>query len=203
MNSLKANMSPSFKNIVPKPKQSPIELKEKLRKNYKIKVQKCRGALIDRLRGSLDEKELCGKLTEIYANECNDQIIDNEELELLEEIRKELIQEELDWWIKQYETSHLDDIDWSALEEENSVICPICLKNNFTFENNNNLCCTSCNISFKTDMSLLDVKKSIEDSLEKHNLACSREAQFTIIPDTEEIHMYIFCEFCKEMKCVI
>lgn len=73
---------------------------EILFQNYKHKIQNCRGMLLDKLRGSLVEKDLCSALTDIYKSMFNysEEIIDDEEYELLEELKRELVQEELEWY---------------------------------------------------------------------------------------------------------
>lgn len=68
--------------------------------NYRNKIQNCRGMLMDKLRGSFIEKDLSNTLTDIYKSMFNysDEIINDEEYELMEELKKELIQEELEWY---------------------------------------------------------------------------------------------------------
>lgn len=56
---------------------------------------------MDRLRGQLIEKDLCNTLTDIYKSMFNlsDEVIDDEEYEIMEEVKKDLIQEELEWFV--------------------------------------------------------------------------------------------------------
>lgn len=53
---------------------------------------------MDRLRESLVEQDLSKTLTEIYNSMFEqDKLVENDELEILEEIKNELVQEELEW----------------------------------------------------------------------------------------------------------
>ncbi|CAG9783681.1 unnamed protein product [Diatraea saccharalis] len=102
MNSLENNSSPTFKNLKKSSRNSPIELKEKLRRKYKDKVQNCRDTLLTRFRGAIEESDLHSTLTEIYRDLFNfsDTSVNEEEVEVLEEIKQELVQEEVDWYGK-------------------------------------------------------------------------------------------------------
>lgn len=55
---------------------------------------------MDKLRGPLVEEDLCNTITDIYKsmfNYTNGIDINDEELEIMEELKKELIQEEMEW----------------------------------------------------------------------------------------------------------
>ncbi|CAH0720760.1 unnamed protein product, partial [Brenthis ino] len=207
MNSPKACSSPTYKNIKMKNSQSPIELKVKMRKDYKNKVQNCRNMLLNRFRGA-PENDLKMTLTDIYnktfSNSCveykiqNDFLTDLDEIKILEEIKQELIQEELNWWIEEYERSQGENFDWSLMQKDDSVICFICQKNNFML-NDKKLCCKFCNIDIKTNLTLQDIKKSINEKLEQHSTMCSHNVQFTVV----ESHIYFMCENCMDMQVVV
>ncbi|PZC84370.1 hypothetical protein B5X24_HaOG204944 [Helicoverpa armigera] len=195
--------SPKFKNLGCKPKQSPIELKEKMRKNYKNKIQNCRGMLMDKLRGSLLEKDLCNTLTDIYKSLYNGAgEIDDEEYELMEELKNELVQEELEWCIREYERSQMENIDWSSVEEDNNVICPICQKINVQIRNGH-LNCSQCKIAIKTQKPLTEIKKTLLSSVDTHNAMCNSNAQFGIVAEENESHVYLICDSCMEMKLIV
>ncbi|KAL0842000.1 hypothetical protein ABMA28_014219 [Loxostege sticticalis] len=203
MNSPSAS-SPKFKNLKKIQRNSPIELKEKMRKNYKDKIQNCRDVLMNRFRGPVEEMDLRNTLTEIYKNMFDfstESPVDNQDIDVLEEIKKELIQEEFEWWLEEYEKSQMD-IDWSTIEAEDNVICPICQKNNLVLTNSV-LSCSQCQSTIKTQKSLPDVKKSILYSLEKHSAVCNNEFQFALVPELNESHIYLICSSCLEMQIVV
>ncbi|KOB78707.1 putative RPA interacting protein [Operophtera brumata] len=199
---MNSRSSPQYKNLGFKHKQSPKELKEKFRKSYKEKVQNCREMLMDRFRGTVAEQDLCNTLTDIYKSVIDFNVIENDELEILEELKNELVQEELDWWIREYEKSQLDNVDWSSMEQDDEVICPICQKSNLKLANGN-VSCSNCKTKFNTSKKLTDIKKSIVTCLEKHATLCTQEPQFTVIPDLNESHIYLICEICSEMNVLI
>lgn len=69
--------------------------------DYKEKVHNCRNMLLDKFRGTLDETELRDTLMAIYKSmfvypkfEESD-----EESEVFNEIKKELIEEEIQWFV--------------------------------------------------------------------------------------------------------
>uniref|UniRef100_A0A2H1WJF4 SFRICE_002419 n=1 Tax=Spodoptera frugiperda TaxID=7108 RepID=A0A2H1WJF4_SPOFR len=196
--------SPRFKHLEIGPKRSPIEIKEKMRKNYKNKIQNCRVMLMDKLRGSLIEEDLCTALTDIYKSMFNfsDEIISDEEYELIEELKKELVQEELEWCMKEYEKSQQENVDWSLVEEDNNVICPVCQKTNLQLQIDC-LTCSNCKSDIKTKLSLSDIKKSLLSSLEAHNASCNNDAQFGVVSEENESHIYLICESCSEMKLIL
>ncbi|KAJ2952807.1 hypothetical protein O0L34_g7167 [Tuta absoluta] len=205
MNSPSRNSSPTFKNLKSRHKQSPVELKEKMRKNYKDKVHNCRDLLLNRFRGSVEEMDIRNTLTEIYKsmfNFSNDYAVDDEETKLLEEIRNELVQEELQWWLQEYEKSQFENIDWSSMEQEEGVICPVCQKTNLTLQNSIILC-PNCKTQISTTKTLADVKNSVISGVEKHSLMCNNDVQFTVISESNESHIYLICESCMEMQAVI
>ncbi|CAH2259122.1 jg9977 [Pararge aegeria aegeria] len=208
MNSPKVCASPTYKNLRLKQNPSPKELKEKLRKDYKNKVQNCRNMLLNRFRGPAGETDLRSTLTNIYndifkdsSNEKTELLLNSEETKVLEEIKQELIQDELDWCLEEYEKAQLDDIDWSLLQDEN-VICPICEKNNFSLSNEI-LSCSLCDIKVITNKSLIDIKNKIFDSLENHSNVCNTTVQFSAVCELNETHIYFICETCMDMKLLV
>lgn len=79
--------------------------------DYKHKVQSCRDILLCRLRGSpLLGKDLHTTLTDIYnetfsnfnKDAFQELLTNNEETKILEEIKMELIQNELSWYVTCY-----------------------------------------------------------------------------------------------------
>lgn len=104
-------------------------------------------------------------------------------------------------WLEEYEKSQMD-IDWSTIEAEDNVICPICQKNNLVLTNSV-LSCSQCQSTIKTQKSLPDVKKSILYSLEKHSAVCNNEFQFALVPELNESHIYLICSSCLEMQIVV
>ncbi|XP_045785131.1 RPA-interacting protein A-like [Maniola jurtina] len=210
MNSPKVCPSPTYKNVKFKQVQSPKELKDKLRKDYKNKVQNCRNMLLNRFRGSSVETDLRSTLTNIYneifndsSNEClkTELLLDSEETKILEEIKQELIQDELDWCLEEYEKAQMDNVDWSLLQDDN-VICPICQKNNVTLCSDT-LLCSFCNIRVKTSKPLKDIKNIIFNSIEKHSNVCSNTAQFSTVCELNDTHIYLICESCMDMKLIV
>ncbi|KAM3963582.1 RPA-interacting protein [Aphomia sociella] len=206
MNSPTASSSPKFKNLMcTSKKQSPIEIKEKMRKNYRDKIQNCRNMLLNKFRGSHIGTEIHNTLNDIYKSmfKFSDiHLTDEEEMEILEEIKKELIQEELQWLIEEYDKSQTDNIDWSVEQEDNNLICPVCQKFNCMLQNKV-LICSNCKSAIKTEKSLQQIKFHIFNMLEKHSSTCNNDVQFNVVPDLNDSHMYLICEACLEMQMIV
>lgn len=106
-------------------------------------------------------------------------------------------------WQQEYEKSEFNDIDWTELDQDNNLICPICQKNNLDLYNNFVLC-HQCNFKIKTTMSLIDIKKSIFECIEKHsNTVCNNDVNFVIIPEMCDDHIFLICEKCNEMQLIV
>ncbi|XP_047988607.1 RPA-interacting protein-like [Leguminivora glycinivorella] len=195
--------SPSYRHITLKHKHSPIELKEKMRKTYKDKVQNCRNMLLNRLRGT--ETDLRETLTDIYKSMFSfsaDTTITDEENIIMEEIRNELVQEELQWWLEEHEKSQTENVDWSTIEQEDNVICPVCQKVNLKLDFGT-LTCLLCKFNIQTQKSLIEIKKSLNSCIEAHGTLCNNQVLFTNVTEVNESHIYLICDSCMEMRVVV
>ncbi|KAL4702505.1 hypothetical protein ACJJTC_001390 [Scirpophaga incertulas] len=202
MSTVKENFSPKYKNLK-LIRNSPKDLKDKMRKNYKDKIQHCRDILMDRFRGADMEIDVKSTLKEMYKdvfNFTNFITEDEEEIILFDEIKNELLQEEYEWWVEEYHKTHID-IDWSSLEQED-VICPVCQKNNLTLKNNL-LTCNNCLISVVTQDTICNIKQTILLAIEKHSNTCDKEPEFTLVQELKESHIYLLCSSCSEMQIVV
>ncbi|XP_072943389.1 uncharacterized protein Ripalpha [Epargyreus clarus] len=198
MNSPKSPLSPRYKNLKLKRYSSPKELKEKIRQDIRTKMKRSRDLILSGYRSDTFESEIIKRISEVYNKHVL--LNDDEESEMLEEIQNELIQEELEWWQKEYEKSH-HDIDWSTLHQEENVICPICEKTNFDIVKSN-VHCPNCKITIETDKSLLETKKAIFDAVEKHS-SCPTKAGFATVTELSNTHIYLICDSCSDMEIVI
>lgn len=104
--------------------------------------------------------------------------------------------------MKEYEKSQPENIDWSSIEEDKDVICPVCQKINFQLSNGH-LNCSNCKSVIKTQKSLSEIKKSILNAVDTHNATCNNDAQFGIVSEVNESHVYLICETCMEMKLIV
>lgn len=95
----------------------------------------------------------------------------------------------------------MENFDRASIEED-SVVCPICKKNNFKIENSTVLC-PSCNVTIKSTLPSSEIKRLILDAVQKHNVLCNEELQFSVISEVDENHIYAICIRCNEMKAII
>lgn len=105
-------------------------------------------------------------------------------------------------WLQEYEKSQMENIDWSSMEKDDNVICPLCRKANLNLHNTG-LSCSNCKAKINTTISLLEIKKSLMCTLEKHNSTCNNDVQFTLVPELNESHVYLVCDACSDMQCII
>ncbi|KPJ15033.1 RPA-interacting protein [Papilio machaon] len=159
--------------------------------------------LLDKFRGSVDENELRDTLITIYKSMFGFPKFEeaDEESEVLDEIKNELIDEELQWCLEEYEKSQMDNVDWSLLEQDH-VICPVCQKKNFKYEDGT-VSCPNCNVNIKTQSTLPEIKKVIFDSIEKHSKNCTETAEFTSVPELNDTHIYLICAHCMDIQLIL
>lgn len=105
-------------------------------------------------------------------------------------------------WLQVYEKSQMDSIDWSSMEKDDNVICPLCRKANLSIHNTI-LSCSNCKANINTTKSLPEIKQSLMFTLEKHNSTCNNDVQFTLVPELNESHVYLVCDACIDMQCII
>lgn len=96
----------------------------------------------------------------------------------------------------------MDNIDWSSMEKDDNVICPLCRKANLSLHNTV-LSCSNCKANINTTKSLSEIKQSLMCTLEKHNSICNNDLQFTLVPELNECHVYLVCDACMDMQCII
>ena len=82
------------------------------------------------------------------------------------------------------------------------MICPVCQKANFQLQNGH-LICSQCKSTIRTQKSLAEIKKSLMSSVDSHNATCSSDAQFGIVSEENDSHVYLICENCTEMKLIV
>lgn len=82
------------------------------------------------------------------------------------------------------------------------MICPVCQKTNIQL-NNGYVKCSTCSSSVKTNKSLPEIKRSILSTVESHSAVCTTDAQFGLVSETSESHVYLICDSCAEMKLII
>lgn len=105
-------------------------------------------------------------------------------------------------WLQEYEKSQMDNIDWSSVEKDDNIICPLCSKANLSLHNTI-LSCPNCKVNINTTKSMLEIKQYLMCTLEKHNSTCNNDVQFTMVPELNEPHVYLVCDACMDMQCVI
>ncbi|NXF07362.1 RIP protein, partial [Smithornis capensis] len=114
---------------------------------------------------------------------------DPDELAVLEEIQQELIlQEQL--VIEEYERSLRFDEEClnamlEGLDATDSIICPVCRKNNLTVKTD--LVCCQCGLYISTqDMTEGKLRSLLESTVTEHSHRCFHSPEFTVTSGMEE-----------------
>lgn len=97
----------------------------------------------------------------------------------------------------------MDNMDWSAMETDDNVLCPLCKKANLSLLVETVISCSSCKANINTTKSLFDIKQSLMCTMDKHNSTCDNDVQFTLVSELNEAHVYFVCDACKDMQFII
>lgn len=95
----------------------------------------------------------------------------------------------------------MENIDWSSLEDDNNVVCPVCQKTNVV-KDEKGIGCSRCSWTVKTQKTLPAFKNDIVNCVERHGASCNNTVEFSQITDTET-HIYLVCSVCMDMQLVV
>lgn len=201
-------VSPAFRNVKFRQKYSPIEIRDKLRSGFKDRLRDRRGSLFNKLRDLQSENEMRNVIsTIIYEVSHAEYKFDpsEEEFSILKEIEKEIVDAELNWLIEEHRKGYMDDDQLTDLMQNNDVICPTCLINNLSIEQNGRqkmVICLKCGWKINSDKSLQDLSNDINAATEGHNAYCNETSAFALLTDGQDVHIYLVCQSCGEMRHV-
>lgn len=198
--------------------------KDAFRQKCLERLRNSRGRLVDQFRGlsTNDTNTVESVMSEEWQNMCEDEIPlpssknpvflkdtnDNEINEIIsfmEEIQKELIEEE-----KRLIAEHQYMLEMASLEsavdsyEQDEVICPICKKHPL-LQNCSIIFC-KCGIRIDTErdgLTLVHLKKELDAGLELHANNCTCSPDFCLLTVAKMTNLAITCDVCSFMFLVI
>ncbi|XP_015594272.1 uncharacterized protein LOC107267285 [Cephus cinctus] len=196
------------------------KLQEVLRQRCREEMRKKRGQLFNKRRIGLDDNpaNLQETLTEIVRKEFNtlhtsdwqiddpsttvEDILDSDEAL---ELEGEIIAETEQWILGEYERWSRNEEDMLALIAEESfkdVICPICQRSSLT-EIPEFIACLACGLSLPARVSITDLGKIIINNVEAHSARCDEPSCFAVIPENNNISLYLMCQICSTFELLL
>ncbi|KZC13258.1 RPA-interacting protein [Dufourea novaeangliae] len=219
---LSPTMSMKLKNreSVNKIKHGSPKLQEVLRERCRQRMREKRGQLFNRTRFGIEinSKDVQDTLTEIVRKELN--IIATTDLdptvnpfshivsgpldpEEALELETEIINEEEQWILQEYETMSQEELELLALaadQEVNEVICPTCQVSNLT-EEVGEITCTSCTFKLN-NITLKDLDHLISKSVNTHSAMCTNPPGFLPLAGNSNVCLCLICDKCSTLTPV-
>ncbi|KYM92927.1 PREDICTED: RPA-interacting protein [Atta cephalotes] len=195
------------------------KLQEVLREKCRQRMREKRDQLFNKRRFGLElnSRHMQDTLTEIIRQEFknlatlddNDKSITFKEIEEplsqeeTVELENEIVCEQEQWIIQEYEKILQDEIEYFAMYADNEnreVFCPICQKA-ILGEENNCVNCPVCELKL-TGRTMQEVRHLINESINIHAFNCVKVPLFTIIPDNSNLNLYLICHDCSTLALI-
>lgn len=221
------HLSPSLlaklkiRDTVNRMKNKSPQLQEVLRQRCREKMKERRGEIFNRRRLGLEfaSKELEHTMTDVICEEINNLesmewqkpidklLLFSEPLDQDEalQLETEMNVNEEAWIFEEYERMLQDEIEWlESLSYENSkeILCPICQKSTL-IETSNSVDCKACELHLTNCSSVQTVGNFIDNCVNSHSLICNSVPGFTILNENGTSSLYMMCEDCSSLTCVI
>ncbi|XP_076755801.1 RPA-interacting protein [Xylocopa sonorina] len=222
--SLSPTMTSKLKtrNSVNKIRHGSPKLQEVLRERCRTRMRERREQLFNRGRFGLKVNTLGvqGALSDIVREELLEFVntnkdpavnpfysITNEPLELEEalELEAEIVNEEEQWILREYERISEEEIEMLtsiADHQDDQVICPVCKISNLIDEEGT-IGCKSCKFKIKADISLLELGCLINNSVDLHSAECKETPAFLPLVEDGRLFLFIVCRSCSTLNPVI
>ncbi|XP_076289499.1 RIP-like protein [Lasioglossum baleicum] len=193
------------------------KLQEVLREKCRQRMREKRGQLFNRSRFGLEinSEDVRSTLSDIIRNELYniattnaDPIVNpffrvvSEPIELEEaiELENEILNEEEQWILEEYEKMSQEELELLALaadQEIEEVICPLCQTSNLT-EEARQVSCKSC--AFKlNNVNLKEIGYLISKSVDNHSAMCTESPGFMPLIEYGIKRLYLFCDKCSTL----
>ncbi|XP_072749334.1 RPA-interacting protein [Anoplolepis gracilipes] len=195
------------------------KLQEVLREKCRQRMQERRDQLFNRRRFGLqlDSIHTQDTLTEIIRQEFKnlgtsndggksfrfkeiDEPLNQEEAI---ELENEIVHEEEEWILQEYEKFSKDEIEAYVMyidNEEREVFCPICQKA-ILKEECNNVSCTTCELKL-IGRTIQEVKHLINETVKVHAVNCVKVPKFMTIPNNCNYDLYLVCHDCSALGLI-
>lgn len=195
------------------------KLQEVLREKCRQRMRERRNQLFNRSRFGLqlDSIHMQDTLTEIIRQEFKNlatlddggtsltfkEIDEPLSLEEALELENEIVHEQEEWILQEYEKFSRDEIESLVIyadSENKEVFCPICQKG-ILQEKNKDVSCATCGLKL-TGHTIQEVKELINESVKIHTFNCVKVPTFMIIPDNYNLELYLVCYDCSTLAFI-
>ncbi|XP_050577327.1 RPA-interacting protein [Bombus affinis] len=209
-----------IRNSANKLRHSSPKLQEVLRERCRERMREKRGQLFNKRRFGLESnsRDVQDTLTEIVRKEFNNLVTRdlgpdffdntsflNELLHQEEELENEILSEEEQWILQEYEKMTQEEIEMLALtadEQDKEVICPICQKSNLT-QKQNKVTCISCDFALNNCINVKEVGYRINNCVNNHSAHCRKIPSFFPLSENNKISLYLVCDECSTWASII
>ncbi|KAL0120329.1 hypothetical protein PUN28_008169 [Cardiocondyla obscurior] len=118
-------------------------------------------------------------------------------------MENEIVYEEEQWIIQEYEKILQDEVEYFAMYADNEsreVFCPICQKAILT-EENKCVNCPVCRLKL-IGHTMQEVRYLINQSVNTHAFNCVQMPVFMVIPDNCNLNLYLVCHDCSTLALI-
>lgn len=192
------------------------KLQEVLRERCRQRMREKRGQLFNKGRFGLEinSKDVQETLTEIVRKEFINLatteslpgIIDGPlDAETALEIENEIVNDEEQWILEEYEKMSREEMELLAMtadENLDEVFCPLCQKSHL-MQNLNLIVCKECSFAIRACITVRELGCLITECVNNHSANCIQTPGFTLIPENNNICLYIVCHSCSTLLPVI
>ncbi|KAI4497192.1 hypothetical protein M0802_007676 [Mischocyttarus mexicanus] len=109
------------------------------------------------------------------------------------------------WMLAEYDRMLQDEIKWIeslVYDDRNKVICPIC-QINFMTETFETVSCVVCGFQPTNCNNAEMLGNAIDSNVNNHSECCTAVPGFTVVKEDENLSLYMTCETCSLLTCVI
>ncbi|XP_076183077.1 RIP-like protein [Ptiloglossa arizonensis] len=192
------------------------KLQEVLRERCRQRMREKRAQLFNRSRFGLEinSKDVQEKLTEIVRKELSniaatnldpavnpfchviDKPLDPEEAL---ELEGEILNEEEQWILEEYEKMSQEEIEFLSLSADpafEEIFCPMCQKSSLT-QNVNQITCKSCTFRLNSSLDLKQFGHLLSKCVNAHSEICNQPPGFLELSEKNSTCIYLVCDKCS------
>ncbi|XP_050428944.1 uncharacterized protein LOC126838496 [Adelges cooleyi] len=171
-----------------------------LRERYRNLMKNKRETLLERVRNvSYDMRE--NEVTSFIDKTCIKMDIEeddgfhslDEEDQIIDEIKQELLDEEMKWISAQYSEYNV----YLQHLQNDSIECPVCQTGSLIKSDTNNITCDVCHITIYTSLETDALKNNLETSAIEHSRNCQRPVYCSVFPAPDVNSMFMMCNECQ------
>lgn len=169
-----------IKNTINRIKKRSPNLQEILR-------QRSRDEMLERRKQVFNKRR--------YAKECDEYL----------QLEENLDKEQEDWMLAEYDCMLQNEIEWIeslVYDDKQKVICPIC-QINLMIETFETVSCEECGFRPTNCNNIQMLGNAIESSVNNHSQCCTAVPGFTVVEENKSFLLYMTCETCSFLTCVI